>query len=93
LPGIVRGLPSEYQKAQLTFQQRVQTRFVPGTNSPAMLTALQQEGFVIHDKGGVELATVEQRGFPCVRDWTIAWRGDEAGKIRDIRSSYYLGCL
>jgi len=93
LPVLLHDLRGDVDQSRQRFSDRVRHHFPPGTETAYLRTVLQQEGFSINGKDQLEWANFEQRGFPCVRDWTISWRRNSTGKADDIKGTYSLGCL
>jgi|GEM_PF-2244900 len=95
LPPLVRDLPHEAVRIEPAFQQRVRDRFPEGMSSDALAARLGHDGFFLRNdrKSGLAFASLDQKGFPCVSGWTIAWRPDRQGRAHNISGHFNLGCL
>jgi hypothetical protein len=77
------------------FQRRVRVKYPDGMATSALADDLRRKGFHLHSdrKNGLEFASLEQHGFPCVSDWVIYWSPDVQGRARNIGAHFNLGCL
>ncbi|HJR54946.1 MAG TPA: hypothetical protein VJ798_00060 [Rhizomicrobium sp.] len=88
LPELMQNLHGNVRKAQLTFRQRVETRFPVGSAQSSLIAELKRQGFTLRDA----TAHFEQSSFPCVRDWNISWVSGPDGRIQKIAPYYLYTC-
>ena len=95
LPMLVRNLPTQTVEIEPAFQRRVRAKFPDGIASAALAVDLRRKGFHVREdrKGSIEIASLEQHGFPCAADWVIYWSPDAQGRAQKIGAHVNNGCL
>jgi hypothetical protein len=97
IPDLGRNLPSDFADANHAFDARIQDRFPIGSSEAALLTELEQEGFVVSDST-VDPATYksvaiyDRPGLPCRLTWRVFWSSEDS-KISAISGHYGGVCL
>src|ERR1044071_6207918 len=68
LPTLVKNLPEQTVEIEPAFRQRVHAQYPDGMTASLLARDLRSKGFHLYSdhKNGLEFATLEQRGFPCV---------------------------
>ena len=91
LPGLGTGAENE------SFRKRLKQRFPIGSSETALAEALQSDGFVQTDWGGVtgspHRAEWRREGFPCLTDARVNWTADGQRRITSIDGLYGYTCL
>lgn len=88
VPEIGRDLPSNFERAEQVFSQRVSEAFPPGTPEAVVASTLEEQGFEIDG----DVARFNKSRFPCALEWRVFWSVED-GVITDISALYGAVCL
>ena len=92
LPALARGLSPSAATARQEFADRVRARFPIGSAERALMLALWSEGFEHPGDASKHWASLERRGPPCTRNWTVTWTTDDNGHLTAIDGTYIPSC-
>lgn len=93
LPTLVDGLSPTATTARQEFAQRIRERFPLGSADRVLMLDLWAQGFE-HPGGsdGRHWASLERRGAPCNRAWTVSWSTDDGGHLTAVDGTYIPSC-
>lgn len=92
LPALADGLSPGAATARQEFADRVRARFPIGSTERALMLELWSEGFEHPGDASKHWASLDRRGPPCARNWTVTWTTDEAGHLTAIDGTYIPSC-
>jgi hypothetical protein len=90
LPTLVADLPAA--NARQAFADRVRHRFPIGSPERTLMLELWSEGFAHPGDATKQWASLDRRGPPCTRNWTVTWTTDGTGQLTAIDGTYIPSC-
>lgn len=90
LPALVADLPSA--DIRQAFADRVRAQFPIGSPERALILALWSAGFAHPGDATKQWASLDRRGPPCARNWTVTWTTDDSGHLTAIDGTYIPSC-
>lgn len=90
LPALVADLPAA--NARQAFTDRVRGRFPVGSPERTLLLELWSAGFAHPGDASKQWASLDRRGPPCARNWTVTWTTDDSGHLTAIDGTYIPSC-
>jgi hypothetical protein len=95
LPAIVATIPGDEAGFNQEFNNRLRSRFPPGSSEDALIDYLKSENFAPEwrRRDAVNSSALILNGLICQKVIRAQWRADAAGALVEVTGAYQSHCL
>ena len=95
LPSMVATIPGDEAGFNQEFNNRMRTRFPPGSSEDALIDYLKSGNFAPdwRRRDGANSSALILDGLICQKIIRVQWRADPAGALTDVSGAYQSHCL